>query len=100
VTPERDGALRRAVWRRSDGGVVGGEFFRGFVRMVLGVQVMGMSQLRVVRGGFVVAVLGMRRGFVVVMCRLLVMRGGVAVMLVCGCFGHLYSPELGFAFSA
>jgi len=65
----------------------------GFFVMVLGMQVMSMSKLRMMRG-FLVMPFVMMLGSMVVMLRgVLVMLGCLLVMLVC-CSAHNISPLL------
>jgi hypothetical protein len=73
-------------------GVLGGVVFCGFIRMMLGVQVVGMRQVCVMGGRFVISVLGMRGSFVMMMRCLLVMRGGMFVVLMRGFVCHCMFP--------
>jgi hypothetical protein len=65
---------------------------RGFVRMMLGMQMMRMGKMSMMRGGFVVAVFVMRSGFMMVLRGVLVVFGGLFVVLVSGlmCHGDCY----------
>jgi len=70
------------------GQVCVGVQFRGGVGVVGGVQVVRMGQVGVVRGGFVVAFFGVRRGFVVVFGRVFMVLGGVQMVFVRGFVCH------------
>jgi hypothetical protein len=62
--------------------------FRRGVGVVRGVQVVGVRQVGVVGGGFVVAFLGVLGGVVVVLRRVFVVLGGVQMVVVGGFVFH------------
>jgi len=62
------------------------------IGMVRRVQVVRMGQMRMMRGRLMVAVLGMRGGFMVVLRRMFMMLGGVQMMFVSGFVCHCSLP--------
>jgi hypothetical protein len=66
---------------RHSGGVLGGVVFAGFLRVVLGVQVVAVGRVRVVGGVGVVAGFVMVGGVLMVFSGLLVVLGSLGVMV-------------------
>jgi hypothetical protein len=64
----------------------------GGVRVVRRVQVMRVGEMGVVRGGFVVAVFGVRSGFMMVLGRVFVVLGRVQMVFVGGFVCHVRFP--------
>lgn len=75
-------------------GVSCGVLLRGLVRMMFGMHMMAMGQLRVMRRGFVIAFLMMRSGFMMMLRGVLVMFRSLLVMFVSGFVGHDRYPYM------
>jgi hypothetical protein len=79
---------RNDVHHRLFLGVGGSVQLRGFVRMMLRVQLMGVGKVSMMRDGFMIAVFVMRSGFMMVLRSMFVVFCGLLMVFVSGLMYH------------